>query len=377
MRRVVFSLAAALCAVIGLLSAPPASADIREFNAAVMQQDFRAASIVAAETWPQLDKSSPEIAIVAREFGWVAMLADQPAAAQVYARFLREQGSFLPKPDPSPVVSRVLFEWSNLATAVSADGRARLLSVLQQRAGMAGKDLISIRAAQLLFARSWEVDDWTMAGQAADIALKVMAEVGPEYDPVRYQMRRGRIASDFMRTQSAVSYNAMYDLAEEIYGAASARMDQASRQQLAPDFFDTTAWGDVMYAALRGERRGIPDRSGAVTRGRASTNEMFFPAAGDPALPRCGVNVANSSRQPEYPGGSNAKGFNVVAAYAMTLAPGGRYSDARLLGAAPYGLFANALDKVLPYWRWELDGATPAGTCRMPATQILTIHFQP
>lgn len=377
MRSVVFSVAAAVCLGGGMMSVAPAFADIREFNAAVQQQDFRRASVVAAETWPQLDKSSADIAAIAREFGWIAMLADQPAAAQVYARFLRERGGFLPQPDPSPVVSLVLFEWSNLAAATSVDGRARLLSVLQQRAAMTGKDLISIRAAQLLFARSWEASDWIMAGQAADIALKVMAEVGPDFDPVRYQMRRGRIASDFMQTQSAVSYNAMYDLAEEIYGAVAARPDVESRQQLAADFFDTTAWGEVMYAALRGDRRGIPNRSGAVTRGHVTTSEMFFPAAGDPAVPRCGINVANSSRQPEYPGGSTARGFNVVATYAMTLAPDGRYSSARLLGSAPYGPFANALDKVLSYWRWELDRATPAGACRMPATQIVTIHFQP
>lgn len=377
MRRVAFSFAAGVCLAGSMAPAAPAFADIRQFNAAVQQKDFRAASVAAAETWPQLDKSSPDIAIVAREFGWVAMLADQPAAAQVYARFLRERGGFLPKPDPAPVVSLVLFEWSNLAAAASADGRARLLAVLQQRAGMTGKDLISIRAAQLLFARSWESDDWAMAGQAADIALKVMAEVGPEYDPVRYQMRRGRIASDFMRTQSADSYNAMYDLAEEIYGAAAARPDPASRAQLAADFFDTAAWGDVMYAALRGDRRGIPDRSGSVTRGHASTNEMFYPAAGDPALPRCRINVVNTSRQPDYPGGPTTKGFNVVAAYAVTLAPGGRYSGVTLLGSAPYGQFGAALDSVLPYWRWELDRSTPAGGCRMPATQILTVHFQP
>ena len=377
MRRVAFSLAAGICLAGSLLSAAPASADIREFNAAVMQRDFRAASVVAAETWPQLDKSSPDIATVAREFGWVAMLADQPAAAQVYARFLREQGGFLPKPDPSPVVSLVLFEWSNLAAAATADGRARLLSARQQRASLAGKDLISIRAAQLLFARSWEADDWGMAGQAAGIAVKVMAQVGPEYDSVRYQMRRGRIAASFMQTQSVESYNAMYDLAGEIYAAIAARPDAISREQLAPDFFDTTAWGDVMYAALRGERRGVADRSGSVTRGQPSTNDMFFPAPGDPALPRCHIVVANTSRQPDYPGGSTTKGFNVVAAYAVTLAPGGRYSGARLLGSAPYGQFATALDKVLPYWRWELDRATPAGSCRMPSTQILTVHFQP
>ena len=106
---------AAVC--VACLTGPHAFADIREFNAAVGSRDYRVASIVAAETWPQLDKSSPSIAVIAREFSWVSMLAGQPAAAQVYARFLTEQGGSLPKPDATPAVSRVLYEWSGLAKA--------------------------------------------------------------------------------------------------------------------------------------------------------------------------------------------------------------------------------------------------------------------
>jgi hypothetical protein len=367
----------ALCLVGGLWFAAPAFADIREFNAAVKSRDYRMASIVAAETWPQLDKSSPDIAVIAREFSWVAMLAGQPAAAQVYARFLMEQGGSLPKPDATPLVSRVLFEWSGLAKASTSENRARLLLALQQRAMSPGRDLISIRAAQLLFRKAWEADDWTTAGKAADLALNVMQQVGREYDLERYDLRRGRIAASFMRMQTAESYNAMYDLAEEIYGVAASIPDPAARERLATEFFTTTAWGDVIYTALRGDRRGIADRSSSVTRGRVSPNDMFFPAPGDAALPRCRIATISSSREPEFPNVEMAHGLTGMAVYAVTLSPGGRFGDAKLLGSAPHTQFANAMDRALPTWRWQLDARASQGACRMPNRQILTIQFVP
>ena len=93
----------ALAFAVGLTaSGVPAFADIKSSIQAVRASDFRAASVVAADTWPELDKSAPEIAVVAREFAWVSMLAGQPAAAEVYSRFLVDQGAALPRPDPTP-----------------------------------------------------------------------------------------------------------------------------------------------------------------------------------------------------------------------------------------------------------------------------------
>ena len=69
-----------------------AHADIRSFNSAVEAGDFRGAVLAAAETWPEVDRGSPDAAGIAREFGWIAMLADEPGAALIYAKFLVEQG---------------------------------------------------------------------------------------------------------------------------------------------------------------------------------------------------------------------------------------------------------------------------------------------
>ncbi|MDP3737009.1 MAG: hypothetical protein Q8R02_06445 [Hyphomonadaceae bacterium] len=367
----------ALACVAGLMGfGAPAFADIKAFNQAVRAADFRAASIEAADTWPELDKSAPEIAVVAREFAWVSMLAGQPAAAEVYSRFLVDQGADLPTPDPTPAVSRVLFEWSGLSKTSAPEARYRLLVALQQRAAALGRDLISVRASQLLFTKAWDAGDYVTAGKAADLALNVMTQIGPEYDVERFWMRRGRISASFMKTQSVESYNAVYDLAGEVYGAIATTTDMKVRERFATEYFNTVAWGDVMYTALRGDKRGIPDRGLTVARGRPPMNELLYPAPGDPALARCRISLAKSTRKPDYPSPQLSNGLNGVGVYAVTLSADGRYQKAQLLGSAPHAQFATALDKVLPTWRWELGEGSAAG-CRMPTVQLMTLQFLP
>lgn len=377
MRTALCRVGLALACAVGLTaSGAPAFADIKSFNQAVRAADFRAASIVAADTWPELDKSAPEIAVVAREFAWVSMLAGQPAAAEVYSRFLVDQGGALPTPDPTPAVSRVLFEWSGLSKTSTAEARTRLLAALERRATASGRDLISVRASQLLFAKAWDAGDYAAAGKAADIALNVMTQIGPEYDVERFWMRRGRISASFLRGQSVESYNAIYDLAEEVYGAISTTTDMKAREKFAAEYFNTVAWGEVMYTALRGDKKGVADRAATVARGRAPMNELLYPAPGDPAAARCRVALSKSTRKPDYPSQQLSKGLPGIGVYAMTLSADGRYQNAQLLGSAPHTQFATALDKVLPTWRWELGEGSAAG-CRMPTVQLMTIQFLP
>src|SRR5689334_1369714 len=76
-------------AAIGLavLAVLPASADIKTFNEKVGARDFKAAAAEAAATWPTLDKSRKDIAIIAREFGFAAYMAGDFSAARTFAEF--------------------------------------------------------------------------------------------------------------------------------------------------------------------------------------------------------------------------------------------------------------------------------------------------
>lgn len=369
-RRRQWVLAAA--ALAGLCA--PASADIRSFNAAVQSGDYRSAVVAANDTWPTIDRTSPDAASIAREFGWIAMLADQPATALLYARFLLEQGPTLAHPDASPAVSRVLFEWASFSANPSAPVRTRLYAALQERARAAGRDLISARAAHALYADALANSEWDLAAGAANLAIRFIDEVGAGNAPARYELRRGLAVSSFMRAKSPEAYNAVYDVAAELHAEIARTPDGAIRDRLAEEYFKAIAWGDAMYSALGSKQKATPDRRNTFASGRKPIAELLYPAAGDAMLPRCRVTLARNFRDPGFPFQQRFKDFGGEVIYALSIEPDGTFSSPELLAAAPHDGFAEAVADVVSSWRWKVEGAQPPA-CRMPTTHILTFEF--
>jgi hypothetical protein len=367
------TLAALAALALGL--GAPAWADIRAFNEAVEAGDYGGAVLAAAETWPAVDRSSPDAAGIAREFGWIAMLAEEPSAALVYARFLVEEGPRLAHPDPSPAVSRVLLDWASLDAAVSPLARSQLLASLNARGAITGRDLISVRAAQALHIEAWRAGDWAQAGTAAELGLRFLDEIGVSQSPARFQLRRGMAVSAFMRAKSPEAYNAVYDVAEEIHDLIIATPEGAIRDRLASEYFAATGWGDVMYSALGTRQRSTPDRRLTAGANRRSIAELLYPAPGDMSLPRCRVTLARNFRQPGFPFNARFKDFGGVAVYALSVEPGGLFSEPRLLVSAPHDGMAAAVEDVIGSWRWRIDGGAQPPACRMPETHILTFEF--
>lgn len=355
--------------------ATPASADIRAFNTAVEAGDFGGAVAAAAETWPGVDKSSADAVGIAREFGWIAMLADEPSWALIYARFLVEEGPRLPYPDQSPAVSRVLLDWAGLAAAVSPQSRSRLLASLNARAATAGRDLISARAAQVLHVEAWRAGDWAQAGAAAELAIRFLDEIGATQSPARFQMRRGMAASAFMRSKSPDAYNAVYDAAEELYDLIAATPGGAIRDRLADEYFAATAWGDAMYSALGSRQRSTPDRRTQIEANHRPIAELLYPTPSDGMSPRCRISLARNFRSPGFPYNARFKDFGGVVVYALSVDPGGTFSDPRLLVSAPHEGVALAVEDVIDSWRWRIDGGPQPPACRLPETHILTFEF--
>lgn len=83
MHKTVVSVGLALGLGLAVL-AGPARADIKSFNAAMQKGDYKAAAAEAASTWPTLNKSRDDLAIIAREVGFAAYLAGDFAAAKTY-----------------------------------------------------------------------------------------------------------------------------------------------------------------------------------------------------------------------------------------------------------------------------------------------------
>lgn len=357
-------------------AAGPAHADIRSFNAAVQAGDFRTASADARATWPGIDRAGPQAAQIAREFAWVSMLADDPASALVYARFLVEQGSQLPYPDASPAVSRVLFDWASLRAASSSASRARLAASLRTRAMVVGRDLISVRAAQALQADAWSASDWSQAESASLLVLRFLDDIGAGETAARYEARRQAAAANFMRTRSPDAYNSLYDIVVQLHDQLAQAAPGPERDRLAAEYFAAAAWADAAYPAMSAsDRRQTPDRRQGYGVGRTPIAEVLYPAPGDGSQPRCRIALARSAKTPGFPFVSRFRDFGGVVTYALEVKPNGAFANPRLLAAAAHPDFVRATEDVMDSWSWRIEGGAQPGACRMPPVHVLTLEF--
>ena len=365
-RSRIFACAALLAVIVG-----PASADIRAFNTAVQKGDYVAAVAAANETWPAISRANPDAASVAREFGWIAMLAGQPTTALTYAKFLVEQGASLARPDSSPVVSRILHDWASLASAPSQPSRTRLLASLQQRAAAPGQDLISVRAAHALYAQAWAAGDWAQAYDSALLAIRFLDEVGASQSPVRFELRRGVAASSYMRVKSPEAYNAIYDVAAVLAEQIAAEPPGAIRDRYAAEYFAAIAWGDIMYSALDATRqKATPNRSSNIK----SIADILYSAPGDTSAPRCRILLDRKFDSPGFPFDARFRDLGGEVIYAMKVEPNGVLSSPRVLASAPHPGFAERLGDAVKSWRWRIEGYAPP-SCRMPEAHIFTVEF--
>lgn len=354
-------------------AAAPAHADIRAFNAAVQAGDYRGALAEADATWGTLDQTTA--AIAAREFAWVAMLAGDPGRALPYTRFLVEQGASLQTPDKSPEVSRVLHAWASMAAANSPGARTALLTALQARSIIPGRDLISPRAAQALHSLAWAAGDWPQAEAAAHLATRFLDDLGAGQSPAHFEAVRTQAMAAYMRSSALDAYTTLYDNADALHKLIATTPVGFIRDRLASEYYGALAWGDAIYGGLSAaKQRQMPDRRGTVGAGLPAMVDLLYPAPGDPALPRCRITLAKTA-SPGFPFVSRFKDFAGQVTYALEVRPDGAFANPRLLAASPSQDFVDATQAVMTSWRWKLDSAQTAASCRMPQVHVLTFSF--
>jgi hypothetical protein len=360
-----------LAAVLAVL-APSASADIRAFNTALKAGDYRAASAAAAETWPGLDKAAPDIAVTAREFAWVSMLAGDPGKAQAYSSFLVARAATLGPGDPAAVTWRVLDAWVAFALRPASDTRKALADALAARTAVAGKDLISLRAAQALFKDEWDAGLWRDATAVAQSGARIARDFGRGFVDVVYRLETGRLAASFV--DRATNEAAMYldDLALRVYAEAMTETDAGMKQRLVDVFFAADAWAEAANLRLvqQGRKRASADKPKSTIPARLT------PAPGDPALPECQIGRAANAREPEFSANRRFQGWPGFATYRLKVAEGGRFSEVRVMAIAPFGELGVTTFKGLEDWRWQFMGAARPPACRIPAYYYLAFEFQ-
>jgi len=323
--------------------------DIKGFNAAVQAGDYRKAAAEAKTAWPTWDKSDPDTAIVAREFGFASYVAGDFAAAREYGVYLRDKGKTLPTPDDQPVSSAVLPAAAEFRLGANDATRAALFNALKAREGQAGIDNLSVLAAEALYKFDWGKSDWAKATESANLAWRLIERAGAQLTLRALDARSAAATAGFFRGPDKNDYDNIVDAHDAVVAAIDAADTPAKRLAFAPLKYQLEAWSMSMVNYFdSGQQTGtsIPIPIRVRVRTLKTTAQPIFPEAavtGD----QC-EKLDGDFTGLRYP--QSAMYNNMVGTIIMKLQidGSGRVTDWETLAAVPARHFSDAVEKALP-----------------------------
>jgi TonB family protein len=321
---------------------------MRAFNAAVKAGDYKTAAAEAKTTWPSWNKTDPDTAIVAREFGFASYVAGDYAAARDYGQFLKDQGAGLAKPDDQPATSAVLLAASEYRLGVSTDTRARLYDALAARAAGAGFDNISFLAADNLMARDFDDAHWRDAENSARLASRIVASAGPAYEPQLWTYKMYAAVAAYLFSNSRGSYRELIDVHEGLIDAIDKAPSDAAAARLAPIFWQAKAWRSSMHSHIRSSYTQLSHLS-FDEKWDTDTRHPERPSIIPPKTPDdTPCRTTNEFEHPlKYPTSALFRGFVGTVIVKLDVDAQGKPSNVSTLAAIPQKTFGEAVLKMV------------------------------
>lgn len=363
-----------LAAALAVAGAGMAFADIKGFNAAVQAGDYRKAAVEAKTAWASWDRSDPDTATVAREFGFASYVAGDFAAAREYGIFLRDNGKTLAKPDDQPASSAVLLAAAEFRLGASEATRAALINALKAREAMPGIDNISVLASEAVYKQDWGKADWPKAVESAGLAWRLIGRAGPSLALRALDARSAAATADFFHGPDKQDYDSIVDAHDAVVDAIDAELNPQKRLAFAPLKYQLEAWSMSMINYFdSGQQTGtsIPIRVKARTL--KTTAQPIFPDAaitGD----QCETLDADFTGL-RYPQSAMYKNMVGTVIMKLTVNEQGRVSAFETLAAVPARHFAEAVEKALPQTVFRPGPGSKAGCSIARSTLIYRMSF--
>ena len=361
--RAAFARATVLLAAWSLLALAPAFADIAAFNAAVKAGEYKAAAAETVAIWPDFDKTSPDTAAVAREFGFANLVAGDFSAARTFGSFLKDKRASLKTPDDQPITSAVLLAAADYRLDAKR-AREELMTALQARATQPGLDNISVMAAETLYRGDWSEGAWPKVLKSSATATTLLDRGGLDLKARADRARIAGAAAEFLSSPSAKDIGAM----EAVYVAIVTDIDAATephiREALGRDMYEAGAWLDAIQTSVSPFSQQTGSNIPVAVRRhvlKQPGNAIFVDNASP--LPVCERRFDLGGFQ--YPTAAEYRGM--VGAVTMKFGTNdqGLVTKAEVLGSVPSGVFAEALVKASPKFRWIAKDSADPRTCRL------------
>lgn len=350
------SLAACLAAT--LVVAASAFADLPAFNRAVQQSDFQAAAKAASSTWGTIDRKRPEIAIIVREFAWMAMLANRPVDANTYTTFLTSTPGLN---DTTPLTTNVLHTWAGFSLNDTPETRAAFIAALQASAAAPGVDLVALAAANQL------------AGTGDAAAIAIVDQLRSRRAPLVKQRHAELIAiiNAFGEKREAKHYLTMIQLDQALHSEAMNPAWADLRDQLFDLHDQAWAWRVVMESVLRGSRTPYPI---ANTQHYEDTALRYPGVVGD--VPPCPGDI-NMKPEVKFPFRERKDSTTGAVIVDMGIDAQGKTLNPRILTAVPPDSgFNDAVLEAARQWTFSAVPGVNPGTCTLARDHhAVTIQF--
>jgi hypothetical protein len=202
---------------------PVASAGVKEFNEAVIQADFAAASQETESVWESFDKSNPAAATIAREFAYVNFMAGELERAKSFVSYLLPGDNQLEVEDDQPLVTQLLSSAINYGLDTSDENRAKLVNSIESRMHKQGTDVISIVSAEFLSQCDATQGNWEGLAQSAAQVAELIKRTGMQSGE---RLRRAETSVAIAAFRIDKSNVRNYGRLVETYNAIVGELDQ-------------------------------------------------------------------------------------------------------------------------------------------------------
>jgi hypothetical protein len=361
-------------ACVAALIALPASADIKSFNAAVGAGDFKKAAAEAAATWPTLDKSRTDIALIAREFGFVAYLAKDYAAAKTYAEFAAGQKVEGAEAAEAQTLANVLLRAAEFRLSPSEAARDALYGALEARAGLPSFDNISFAATEAVVGYDLEKGRWRDAIASADLSAKLAGAAGRGYLLERRRYELYGAVANYRVNDTRASYQKFVDLSHAMTEELLAAPSDAAAERMLPLYWDIHSWRGAVYSHLKSRGRSIPDddyRKGEQPPERLK--KLTDSHDDDEACQR----VFDWRAKPDYPKSALYEGFVGAVILRVDIGEDGKASNPVVLAAMPEKHFSDAVLKHVGQMKWVPGKVWDKSKCSLAEKgHVITFYFQ-
>lgn len=361
------ALAAAL--LLAAVGGAPALADIQGYNAAMKKGDVRTASNEAEEVWASWDRSDPDTALMAREFGFAALAAGLDQRAAAFGNFLVKEGAVLRTPDDQPATSLVLLRAAELKLKSSDKGREALREALTARTAAPGVDMTSALAWELLYLSDWNAGDWSASSKTAAAAAVHLQRGG---EPLATRVSEAEVlsaAAGFMggRARQTVArndlYTAMADAHDRVVDRINAAATPAARRGHWESKWYAEAWAIAIESYLTSSYQQIGTHFNTKLVARELKLPEYGEIVGEPDVrPFCKGDFKGGKLT--YPASKSWSGMVGSVILRITTDETGQVTSVKELGAVPTRGFASGVQKTIGGWRYVADKDAEPG-CRL------------